>query len=103
VSVVHWLVVVPFYFFSAILMFLVLALVSRLVRLQIGANALAITAVVLALAVVATPLAAHWIGLAQLTARPLLALTAATFLLAALDTLLQPLLPLPVDRELSDF
>jgi hypothetical membrane protein len=100
---VHWLVVVPFYFFSAIVTFLVLALVCRLVRLPVGANGLAITAVVLAVAVVAVPLASHWVSLAQLTARPLLALTAASFLLAALDTLLQPLLPLPVDRELADF
>jgi hypothetical protein len=100
---VHWFVVVPFYFFAAILTFLVLALLCRLLRLQIGANALAITAVILAVAVVAVPLAAHWVVLAQLTARPMLALAAATFVLAALDTLLQPLLPLPVDRELSDF
>jgi len=100
---VHWLVVVPFYFFSAILTFLVLALVCRLARLPVGANALAIAAVVLAVAVVAVPLANHWVTLAQLTARPLLGLTAGSFLLAALDTLLQPLLPLPVDRELADF
>ncbi len=99
----HWLVVIPFYFFAAILTFLVLALASRIVRLKVGANALAIAAVVLAVAVVAVPLAADWIDLAHLTGRRLLALGAATFVLAALDTLLQPVLPLPVDRDLSEF
>lgn len=99
----HWLVVIPFYFFSAILTFLVLALVSRVVRVKVGANGLGITAVVLAVAVVAVPLALDWIDLEHLNGRRLLALGAATFVLAALDTLLQPYLPLPADRELSDF
>jgi hypothetical protein len=101
--VLHWLVVVPFYFFSAILTFLVLSLLCRIVRLQIGANALAITAVILAVGVVAVPLALDWIDLPHLNGRRLLALGVATFVLAALDTLLQPLLPVPADRDLSEF
>jgi hypothetical protein len=101
--VLHGLVVVPFYFFSAVLTFLVLALASRLVRLQVGANALAIAAVILAVGVVAVPLALDWIDLPHLNGRRLLALAAATFVLAALDTLLQPFLPVPADRDLSEF
>jgi hypothetical protein len=101
--VAHWLVVIPFYFFSAILTFFVLTVVSRLLRLQIGANALAISAVIVAVAVVALPLTLDWVDLEHLNGRRLLALGAATFVLAALDTLLQPRLPLPVDRDLSDF
>ena len=99
----HSLVVVPFYFFAALGTFLTLALASRVLRLKIGANALAITAVVLGVAVVAVPLALDWVDLRHMTGRFLLGLGAATFVLAALDTLLQPLLPLPIDRELSEF
>jgi hypothetical protein len=101
--VLHWLVVVPFYFFAAILTFLVLSLLSRIVRLQVGANSLAIVSVILAVGVVAVPLALDWIDLPHLNGRRLLALGVATFVLAALDTLLQPLLPLPADRDLSEF
>lgn len=98
----HWLVVIPFYFFSAIFMFLLLAVASRVIRLQVGANALATTAVIVAVALVAVPLACGWIDLEHLNGRRLLALAAASFVLAGLDTLLQPLLPLPVDRDLSE-
>ena len=99
----HWMVVIPFYFFAAIGTFLVLALAARILRLAVGANALAIAAVVLGVAVVAVPLAADWIDLAHLGGRRLLALAAATFVLAALNTLLQSRLPLPADRDLSEF
>lgn len=98
----HTLIVVPFYFFSAILTFLVLALACRITRAKIGANSLAIVAVILAVAVVAVPLALDWIDLAHMNGRRLLVLAVATVVLAAVDTLLQPLLPLPADRDLAE-
>jgi hypothetical protein len=98
----HWLVVIPFYFFAAIATFLLLALAARALRLRVGANGLATAAVLLAVAVVAVPLAADWIDLAHLTGRRLLVLAAATVVLAALDTLLQSVLPLPADRDLAE-
>jgi hypothetical protein len=100
---VHWMIVIPCYFFAAISTFLVLSLMSRVLRLEVGANTLATTAVILALAVVAVPLAADWIDLAHLNGRRVLVLVGATFVLAALDTLLQSVLPLPADRDLSEF
>jgi hypothetical protein len=100
---VHALVVIPFYFFAALSTFLVLALVSRILRLQVGANTLATTAVILAVAVVAVPLFLDWIDLAHLNGRRLLALGGISVLLAAIDTLLQRLLPLPADRDLAEF
>ena len=99
----HALVVIPFYFFAALATFLTLAVVTRVLRLKVGANALAMTAVLLGVAVVAVPLSLDWIDLRHLSGRPLLVLGAATFVLAALDTLLQSLLPMPIDRELSEF
>ncbi len=98
----HWLVVIPFYFFSAIGTFLLLAIGSRIVRLQVGANALAIAAVIIAVALVAATLATGWTDLEHLAGRRLLGLGVATFVLAAIDTLLQTWLPLPADRDLAE-
>ena len=98
----HWLVVIPFYFFSAIGTFLLLALGSRLVRFQAGANALAIAAVIIAVVLVAVPLATGWTDLEHLGGRRLLGLGIATFVLAAIDTALQAWLPLPADRDLAE-
>ena len=99
----HWLVVIPFYFFSALAVFLLLALVSRILRLKVGANTIATTAVCLAVLVVAVPLMADWTDLEHLSGLRLLMLGAATLVLAGLDTLLQSLLPSPIDAELSRF
>jgi hypothetical protein len=101
--VAHYLLVIPFYFFTALATFLVLALVSRVLRLKVGANALATTAVILGIGAVAVPLALDWIDLAHLSGRQLLVIGGITFVLAALDTLLEPLLPVPFDQELSHF
>jgi hypothetical protein len=101
--VAHYLLVIPFYFFTALATFLVLALVSRILRLKVGANVLATTAVILGVGAVAVPLALDWIDLAHLSGRQLLVIGGLTFALAALDTLLEPLLPVPFDQELSHF
>lgn len=97
----HALIVVPFYFFSALATFLTLAILCRLVRAPIGANTLATTAVVVAVAVVAVPLALDWIDIPHLRLPLLGLLIAITFGLAAFDVLLQRLLPIPADRELA--
>jgi hypothetical protein len=99
--VAHWLIVIPFYVFSAIGLFLAFTLVARLLRLKITVNAIAVTSVALGVAVVAVPLMADLLDLEHYAARYLLVLGAATFALAILDTLLEPLLPLPLDRELA--
>lgn len=99
----HWLVVIPFYFFSALAVFLSLAVASRILRLKVGANTIATAAVCLAVLALAVPLIANWADVEDLTGRRLLILGAASFVLAGLDTFLQSLLPLPIDAELSRF
>lgn len=99
----HYLLVIPLYFFTALATFLVLALVSRVLRLKVGANTLATAAVILGLGAVALPLALDWIDLHHLRGRQLLIIGGITFALAALDTLLEPLLSAPFDQELSHF
>lgn len=97
----HWLVVIPYYFFSAVLCFLVLALAARILRLRVGANLLATAAVLLAVVAVAVSLTAGWVDLADLTLWRLLSLAAVSFVAAALDALLRPILPLPADADLA--
>jgi hypothetical protein len=96
------LILFPFYFFGALGLFLVLTLVSRVLRLKVTAATLGVVSVVLGISVVAVPLMTDVIDLEHFGGRYLLALAALTFVLAALDTLLEPLLPLPLDRELAD-
>lgn len=97
----RWLLLVPFYVFTAIGVFLVLSMLCRVLRLKLSANALAVTAVVSGIGFVLLPLI-EGITLSDYTGLRLLILAAATFVLAALDTLIEPLLPLPIDRELSE-
>jgi hypothetical protein len=97
------LVVIPFYFFTALAVFLLLTLVSRMLRLKVGANTLGTGAVLLAVLSLAVPLSFDLIDVSDLSGRRLLLLGAASLVLAGLDTLLQSLLPLPVDAELSRF
>ncbi len=98
----RWLLLIPFYVFTAIGVFLVLSMLCRILRLKLSANALAITSVAAGIAFVLLPLL-EGITLADYSGLRLLALAGVTFLLATLDTLLEPLLPLPIDRELSEF
>ena len=99
----HWLVVIPFYFFAALGVFLLLSLATRILRLKVGANALATAAVILAVGVVAVPLSLDWLDAHHFGGRRLLFLGGVTFALAGLDTLLQSLLPSRVDSDLANF
>jgi prepilin signal peptidase PulO-like enzyme (type II secretory pathway) len=99
--VLHWLFLIPVYVFSAILVFLALTILCRVLRLKPAANTLAVTAVVCGLATIALPLL-DGVTLADYTGWRLLIIVAASFALAAIDTLLEPLLPLPVDAELAE-
>lgn len=97
----HWFFLVPFYVFIAIGVFLTLSILCRLVRLKVAANTLAVTAVVTGVVVVLLPLI-EGIQLSDYTGRRLLMVGAVTFLLATIDTLLEPVLPLPMDQELAE-
>lgn len=98
----HWLLVIPFYVFIAIAVFLTLSIVCRVFRLKLAAHTLAVTAVILGVGVVFLSFFEHIVDLPDLGGRHLLVLAALTFVLAALDTLLEPLLPLPLDKELAE-
>lgn len=98
----HWLIVIPLYFFAALALLLSFILLARLLRLTVSVNPLVTGAVVLALGVIVAPLLAGWTTLDGYTGRVLLVLILATFAIAGLDTLLQSALPLPLDKELRE-
>lgn len=97
----HWLLLVPFYVFIAIGVFLLLSILCRILRLKLSANALAVTAVIVGVAIVLLPLF-EGIQLSDYTGRRLLVVAGVTFVLATIDTLLESVLPLPLDAELAD-
>lgn len=97
----HWLLLVPFYVFIAIGVFLTLSIACRILRLKLSANALAVTAVITGVVVVLLPLV-EGITLSDYTGRRLLMVAGVTFVLATIDTLLESVLPLPLDAELAD-
>ena len=97
----HYFILVPFYVFIAIGMFLLLSILCRILRLKLTANALAVTAVTVGVVIVLLPLF-EGITLADYNGRRLLVVAGATFLLATIDTLLESVLPLPLDAELAD-
>jgi hypothetical protein len=98
---VHYLFLVPFYVFIAIGVFLFLSIVCRILRLKLTANALAVTAVTVGVFIVLLPLF-EGVQVTDYTGRRLLVVGLVTFALATIDTLLETLLPLPLDRELAD-
>jgi hypothetical protein len=98
----HWLIVVPYYFFLALLTFLILSVACRLVRASVGANSLAIVSIVVGLALTAFPLISGWISLESYTGMPLLALGVTGFVVAAIDSVLKSSHSLPLDEELED-
>lgn len=97
----HWFILIPYYFFLALSVALLLVLLARLVRARVSASHLVTAAVLLALAGVSLPLATGWATIDDYTTRGFVVLAVASFLLAALDTLLGSALPLPLDRELE--
>ncbi len=98
----HWLILVPYYFVAALAALPFLILVCRLSRAQVAINTLVGSAIGLALVGIIVPLACRWVGLAAFTGRPLLVLAVLSLLLAAIDAALAARLPLAVDRELNE-
>jgi hypothetical protein len=96
----HWLILVPFYFFSALSLLLLMMVLARLLRMNIKVNTLVTTAVLVALVGVAVPLVVGWAEIEDYSGRILLLIGVDSFILAAVDTWLESRFPLPLDREL---
>ena len=101
-SSLHWLILFPYYFFTALSLYLLFALVCRIVRADAAANTLAITAVLCSLAATAAPLLMGLSSLADYSWQGLVVLLLVSSSLAAVDALLKGGLPLRLDKELED-
>lgn len=97
----HWLILLPYYFVGALATLPLLILTCRVLRLTVSLNSLVGVAIVLTLAVIIIPLACHWVALDAFSGRALLGVVLLSLLLAAIDRLLCDRLPLPLDRELA--
>lgn len=98
----HWLIVIPFYFFGSLAALPLLIVICRLLRLKVSINTLVGAAIALSIAGIVIPLAADWVDLTALRGRQMLALAVLSMLLVAVDAALVNALPLPLDKELQD-
>jgi hypothetical protein len=102
VGSLHWLIVIPLFFFAALTLSLSFILVARLMRLHVSFDPLITGASALAIGLIAAPLVAGWLSLDAYMGRVLPVLIVASFAVAGLDALLRSLLPLPLDDELLE-
>ncbi len=98
----HWLILFPYYFFTALSLYLVFSLVCRLLRAEVSANPLAMSAVIVSLVLTALPLISGAARIADYGWRGLVALLLVSLTLATVDAVLKSSLALPLDRELED-
>lgn len=101
-SYLHALILIPYYFVTALALLPLLLVVSRCLRLEVTINTLVIAAIVLSVVGIALPLILDWVDLEAYSGRRLLVLVLASLGLSTVDMLLTPLLPLPLDEELKD-
>jgi len=98
----HWLLLIPYYFFAALGGLLLLMVLGRILRASISINTLVTVSIVVSLIAIVLPPILGWTRMGDYTGGRLLLLGVATFVLAALDVLLQRWLPLPLDHELEE-
>lgn len=96
------LILIPYYFVGALAAMPLLLVASRMLRLTVAINTLTLGALAFTVVAIALPLAVGWLELRQFTAWPLAAIILLSFVLAALDSLLARVLPLPLDQELRE-
>ena len=101
-GVLHWFILVPFYFFGSLAALPLLIIVCRLLRLKASINALVGIAIALSVGGIVIPLACDWVDLVAFRGGPMLALGVLSMVLAAVDAALLHVLPLPLDQELQD-
>lgn len=98
----HWLILIPYYFFAALGVLLASLVLCRIVRLRASLNALVSTAIGVALVLVIVPLLGGWAAIGAYDGRKMIAVAVLTFLFALIDTLISGRLPLPLDRDLQE-
>jgi len=98
---VHWLILIPCYFFGAMTLLALFMTCSRLLRLTVPIDWLVGIAIAGAVSAIVLPLALDLVDLHAVSGRAVLALGLASFALTGLDAAIARLLPLPLDRDLE--
>jgi len=98
---VHWLILIPCYFFLAMSLLAGVMLLSRILRMKLPIDWLVGAAIALAVALTVGPLALDLVDLHEISARAVLLLGVGSFVLAGIDAALARVLPLPLDRDLE--
>ncbi len=97
----HYLILIPYYFFGALTLTLLLIVTCRLVRRSMPIAVVVSAGVLGTVAGLFVTLSTYHISIDHFRFWPLLGLVAASFLLAAVDAALQRRRPLALDREIE--
>ena len=97
----HWLILVPYYFFLALAYLGVLMVGTRLLRIKSSINTLVGIAIVVSVVDLVVLFAFDFVEIDDFRFLPLLGIFAVSLVCASLDQLLQRRLPLPLDEELA--
>jgi len=101
VSSLHWLIVVPYYFFLAMAYLSVLMVGTRLLRIKSSINTLVGISIAVAFLDLVILLGGGFVPIAKFTFLPLVGIFAVSLVFATIDFLLARRLPLPLDDELA--
>jgi RsiW-degrading membrane proteinase PrsW (M82 family) len=97
----HYLILVPYYFFGALTLTLAIILACRLTRRSLAINAVVSASVLGTIASLFVVLSTYHVSIEHFRLLPLLGLLAVSFLLAGIDAVLRKRLPLALDREIE--
>lgn len=97
----HWLIVVPYYFFIALALLGLLMVGTRLLRIKASINTLVGISIAVSFFDLVVLLGGGFLSIKNLTFLPLLAIFAVSLTCATVDSLLARQLPLPLDEELD--
>ncbi|MCK6554874.1 hypothetical protein L6Q96_09890 [Candidatus Binatia bacterium] len=97
----HWLILIPCYFFGAMSLLALFMLCSRLLRLRLPIDWLVGIAIAVAAVAVVAPLALGVVDLHAVSGRAVLVVGLASFVLTGIDVAVARLLPLPLDRDIE--
>lgn len=100
-SSLHWLIVVPYYFFLAMAYLSILMVGTRLLRVKTSINTLVGISIAVSFLDLVILLGGGFLTIKQFTFLPLLAIFAVSLVFAAIDALLARRLSLPLDEELA--
>lgn len=97
----HYLILIPYYFFGALTLTAAVILVSRLLGLRIAAASAVGFGVLGTVAGLCVTLATYHVSIDNFRLVPLLFLALVSIVLAVADALLARYRPLPLDKELQ--